>query len=395
MHGPDEGPRLKALSWQGLKSDLVDASVVTNARVGDGTKRTACARRPDGACVFLGIDNRCRIHQHFGEEEKPLMCRLFPFGFFPVGSKIAVDVSYACRFISSETSARVRESLPEWAALLRDGLSAETGHQFSKKYRVLGEILWQLEHSVWSLLAARRLSLLDRVRAVSDFMRLVATADSGTESAVKLREIMIVSLGAPKHPPPGGRAEGKTRRDLFYYLLVVSLKPTPAEVSRLEDKARHREVRRRVHAADGFKFPEARPWLDNVEMATSYQQVSEVGLGFLDSEPGRAYVEPYLTAKLLGQRFMREGDKELPFLEAVPRLLLLVPMFTWTAKASAANRDAQEISSEDVRRSARLLDRSYGGVRLSDLPAKQRKAWQFVLMETDFPVATCLEAFGG
>ena len=395
MLGPDEARRLRALSWQGLESDLVDASVVTDATVGDGAKRTALARRPDGACVFLGVDNRCRIHQHFGEAEKPLMCHLFPFGFLPVGGKIAVDVSYACRSISLEKGAPVRERLPEWTALLRDGLRAETGHQFSKKYRVPGELLWEIEHSVLSLLAAPALSLLDRLRAVSDFLSLSTTADPGTESAAKLREIMITSLGTPNRERPSEGRMDKTQRAVFHHLLFLSLNPTPAEVSRLEGRARQREVRRRVHAADGFKFPEARPWLDNVEMEASYRQVSEVGIEFLDSEPGRAYVERYLTAKLLGQRFMREGDKELPFLEAVPRLLLLVPMLTWTAKATAANRDAPEISFEGVRRAVRLLDRSYGGVRLSDLPAKQRKAWQFVLLETDFPVAACLEVLGG
>ena len=106
-------------------------------------------------------------------------------------------------------------------------------------------------------------------------------------------------------------------------------------------------------------------------------------------------MERYLTAKLLGQRFMREGDKKLPFLEAVPRLLLLVPMLTWTAKAIAVTRDASEIFFEDVRCAVRRLDRSYGRIHLSDLPVKQRKAWQFVLLETAFPVAACLEVFKG
>ena len=38
-------------------------------------------RHVDGACVYLGKDNACRIHQHFGAASKPLMCRLYPFGF--------------------------------------------------------------------------------------------------------------------------------------------------------------------------------------------------------------------------------------------------------------------------------------------------------------------------
>ena len=90
--------------------------------------------------------------------------------------------------------------------------------------------------------------------------------------------------------------------------------------------------------------------------------------------------ERYFEAKVVGQRFMREGARELPFIEAVPRLLLLFPMLVWTAKALAAAEGAGEVAEAHARRGLRLLDRSFGEVRLSELPVKQRKAWQFVLL---------------
>lgn len=36
-------------------------------------------RQVEGRCVFLDPDQRCRIHARFGEDEKPLICRQFPF----------------------------------------------------------------------------------------------------------------------------------------------------------------------------------------------------------------------------------------------------------------------------------------------------------------------------
>lgn len=395
MLGREEVRRLKTLSWEGLEADLAKATIVAEVGGSGVTKRTVLAHGPDDACVFLGSDNQCRIHQHFGAEAKPLVCRLFPFGFLPVGNKIAVDISYACRSISSGQGAPLSRYLSEWQSLLEDGSGAESRHRFSRKHEVSGELLWEVEHNVLSLLTAKELSLLDRVRAVSDFLRLGTTADPATESASKLREIMVTSLQSPERERTAEETMDKTQRALFHHMLFLSLNPTPLEVSRLEGKGRQREVRRRVLAADGFKFPDARPWIDNVEAQVSYRQVSEVSVQFLDSEPGRRYVERYLTAKVLGQKFMREGEKEVPFVEAVPRLLLLVSMIAWTAKALAAERDRREVSGDDVRRAVRLLDRSYGEIRLSDLPAKQRRAWQFVLLETDFPVAACLEVLGG
>lgn len=396
MLGRDEARRLKKLSWEGLAPDLAKATVVTEEVTGkDGRKRTVLAHGTDDACVFLGSDNQCRIHQHFGAEAKPLMCRLFPFGFLSVGNKIAVDVSFACRSVSSEQGASLDQYLPEWRALLGDVSSRQNEHRFSEKYRISGELLWELEHDLLSLLAARELSLLDRVRALSDFLRLGTTADPTTDAAARLREIMVTSLRSPQRERAAEDTMDKTQRALFHHMLFLSLNPTPLEVSRLEGKERQREVRRRVLAADGFKFPESHPWVDNVEIPASYRRVSKVGHVLLESEPARRYVEHYLMAKILGQKFMREGENEVPFVEAVPRLLLLVPMLVWTAKALAAQAERPEISDEDLRRGVRLLDRSYGEIRLSDLPAKQRKAWQFVFAETDFPVAACLEVFEG
>ncbi len=52
--------------------------------------------RPDGRCVFLKDDNRCRIHEKFGADAKPLACRLFPFDLIPVGDHWRVGIRYAC-----------------------------------------------------------------------------------------------------------------------------------------------------------------------------------------------------------------------------------------------------------------------------------------------------------
>src|ERR1700693_4629439 len=41
--------------------------------------------RADDSCVFLSEEGRCRIHERFGYETKPLACRLFPFVLVPTG----------------------------------------------------------------------------------------------------------------------------------------------------------------------------------------------------------------------------------------------------------------------------------------------------------------------
>jgi lysine-N-methylase len=52
--------------------------------------------RADGSCVFLSEQGRCRVHERFGYQSKPLPCRLYPFVLIPHGDSWGVSVRYAC-----------------------------------------------------------------------------------------------------------------------------------------------------------------------------------------------------------------------------------------------------------------------------------------------------------
>ena len=401
MLGAGEPERLQALDWRGHADadDLADASVVV--RHDQQGNRAILARRDDGACVFLGDENQCRIHEHFGGDAKPLMCRLFPFGFFPVGDRIAVDVSFACRSVSGGTGRALKVRVPEWTKLVGD-TNEDTRHRFSQKYDVHGTLLWELEHHLLELLSNRSLSFVERVRAVSEFIRLATTSDPRTDAARQLRQVMVSGIPAlVRERKSGGPLNmmtvrmDKTQRAIFFHLLFLHLNPTPPELSAASRKTRHKEVKRRVQAADGYKYAKACPWLDNSELDVDYRAIAAVEPGYLGKDTGAELMERYFEAKVVGQRFMREGERELPFIEAVPRLLLLFPMLVWTAKALAAAEGAGEVAEVHARRGLRLLDRSFGEVRLSELPVKQRKAWQFVLLETELATCASLDMLAG
>ena len=53
-------------------------------------------QRDDGSCVFLAEDGKCRIHGKFGEEAKPLACRVYPYVFHPAGGRMAVSLRFSC-----------------------------------------------------------------------------------------------------------------------------------------------------------------------------------------------------------------------------------------------------------------------------------------------------------
>lgn len=348
----------------------------------------------DDACVYLGPQKECLIHAHFGESVKPLLCRLYPFGFVPVGKSMAVDVSFACRGVVEERGAPLAEQVPDWVRLAGEAAAKSTEHLFSKKLRIGGELLWELEHPILELLSDRSVTMPQRIREVAQFVKLGVSGDPTTDAARKLREVMLT--GVPKQlrgskSGPLTLEMDKTQRAVFFQLLYVSLNPTPDAFHDLRGKARAKELERRLRASERYRSATARPWVDNRELDTTFEDVPAIGSGFLAEDAGERLIERYLAAKITGQRFLAEGDGFSPFVLAVHRLLLLYPMALWTAKALAADAGKGAVTAEETRRALRLIDRSYGGVPLSDLPSKQRKAWEFVLLETDLEVAATAE----
>ncbi len=50
-----------------------------------------------GSCVFLQDDNKCLIHARIGGDDKPAVCRLFPYVFTATPDGIAVSLQMECR----------------------------------------------------------------------------------------------------------------------------------------------------------------------------------------------------------------------------------------------------------------------------------------------------------
>ncbi len=100
--GPLRGPdveRLESLRWpQGVHLPVGEQAL---HYLDDDGEAVPFLRTFDGRCVFQDDDGLCAIHKHFGEDVKPLVCRLFPYVFVRLGqrasSRIAVSVQFESR----------------------------------------------------------------------------------------------------------------------------------------------------------------------------------------------------------------------------------------------------------------------------------------------------------
>ncbi len=87
--------RVKDVNWGELKEELKGQELFVDRRkefeAGYSMYPYFTKSRPDGTCPFL-FDNLCFIHAARGEDQKPEMCKLFPYTFVPTPSGIFVSV---------------------------------------------------------------------------------------------------------------------------------------------------------------------------------------------------------------------------------------------------------------------------------------------------------------
>jgi Fe-S-cluster containining protein len=394
MLGPGEEQQLRALDWSGREADLEKTETVVSTPLPGGRRVLRLARRDDGCCVYLGADQRCRIHSHFGGERKPLMCRLYPFGFYPVGGRVTVDCAFSCRSISEGSGDPIAKRVEEWTALLGERAAApEKRRRLTRHLELSGELLWEIEHYLLGLLANQGLTLFDRVRCCLQFTRLATTGDPASPAAAKLREAIARGLPRQISKIPRGGHMDPTQRAVFYQWLCLALNPPPVNADLSPSPNTRRKEEMRAAAAQRFTTQKGAPNVDNRELPADFKQIAQVD-AMLVTAPSSPLLERFLAAKIIGQRFLLGGDEELPLVEAVPLFFLSYPMAIWTARALAAERGAAAVSEPDLRRALGLLDRSLGQVSLAALPAKSREVWHFIVEETDLAVEATNELAG-
>src|SRR4029078_12742162 len=69
------------------------------------------AQRPDGSCVFLTADGRCRIHQEFGADAKPLACRMFPLQLVQREKSAVLTMRRACPTAAADKGPELKDYL--------------------------------------------------------------------------------------------------------------------------------------------------------------------------------------------------------------------------------------------------------------------------------------------
>jgi lysine-N-methylase len=305
-------------------------------------RRNFLNHRPDGSCVFLGENRRCRIHERFGYETKPLACRLFPFVLIPVSDHWRVGMRYACPSAAANKGRAVGEhsdALNDFAAELakREGLTAKPDGSLTRppalqgRQRVDWADLLRLVDVLLEVLGNRRDPLELRLRKCLGLREELARAELEHIQGNRLSELLALLRATVDSETPAN-------------LMMV---PSPRWVGRMLFRQAVALFTRKDHGPNrglagqgrlallraAWCFSRGRgpiPRMHKGLPETTFEDI-ETPRGPLPLEAERILERYYLT-KVGSLQFCGPASFGLSLWDGFEMLALTYPMFLWVAR---------------------------------------------------------------
>ena len=373
---PSEAERYEERDWTKILGEN-PPPVVNYVRRGGDTLRYL-ARAANGWCLFLGEDQLCEIHRHHGEPDKPLACRLFPFGLAdgPEVDGTVVLGRFACSAVAHGEGETIQSHRKELDELVREFHEVQPPRVASGPPRLPfsqgldygpDEVGLVLDLVAGELENASR-PFPERILAISKFLSLVATSrfkTINTGSAKKAIHGFAEGIHAQV-----GRGLLKTpafaplpQRLLFRQLLAMAARRDSA---RLVVAGPLRLLARRIgNLLAGLAFMAGTGVVRCVgrEKPAVLGEVRRKGPPANPADPAAdGALTRYFLNNLTG-RFLFAGSFQLE--QVLPSLGLLLrqyPLICLLARAACVARGGEEVGRDDWVSAIRTADWNFGHV---------------------------------
>ncbi|MBL8799611.1 MAG: YkgJ family cysteine cluster protein [Planctomycetia bacterium] len=354
----DERQCLVALDWS-AEADLAGLALVV--REGPTWQpRFRLQQRADGACVFLGPQGRCRIHERFGSEAKPFACRMYPFVLAPGGNDWRVGLRFSCPAAAQDQGRPVTDhadEVREFARLL-ERMQPTTDMPEPPPLQLGQTVAWpdflRFVDALLVILRSRGEPLERRWRTCLALASLCRQAKFEQVQGKRLQEFLALvggDLDAEVPEDPGAvPAPSWIGRVLFRQTLAVLIRKEVGPEQGSATRSRVGLLRAAWRFARGTGMV---PALHAALPACTFEQL-ETPLGPLPAE-AEAILERYYLAKLESLQFCGAANFGLPLWSGLASLALTLPAILWLVRALAELPRAEAVS-----RAVRIVDHNFG-----------------------------------
>lgn len=331
----EERARIEAQGWD-KEPDF--ANVKTIVESGWFKKVFRLNHRPTGECVFLGDNNRCRIHERFGESAKPLACRLYPFALIPAGNHWRVGMRFACPSAAANKGRPVAEHMPEltvYAHLLEKQEGREPSSQPVPPLQGRQAIDWpgifRLVEALLGLLTNPADRIERRLRKCLAFAALCRTTKIDNLHGDRLSEflnLITASFEDVAVDPATVPAPSWIGRVLFRQVAAVYARKDHGQLRGSAQRNRWSLFRAGVR----FGLGRGRVPLVNSHMRPTAFAALEAPMGPLPVE-AEAVLERYYRVKVQSLQFCGPTNFGLSFWEGFEALALTLPIILWLSRS--------------------------------------------------------------
>jgi lysine-N-methylase len=218
---PDDLQRLTQQQWD-QHPEYCGIQIVRRSAWLGGAQ--VLAHKADGSCVFLTNSGRCRIHEEFGLDAKPFVCRLFPLQVLTTDREAFATVVRSCPSAAAERGRPLSQHLDFLRRLLGDDSKIVAKHdapRIVRRARRSWDDFYLVTEALQRLLSDDRVPLVRRLVHCLRFCTLLeqckwnrVATDSQAELIELLEQLSCSNVGElfENRQPPSKRTSRLFRR---------------------------------------------------------------------------------------------------------------------------------------------------------------------------------------
>ena len=372
----DERRRIEQQNWAGDDTLPGDRPLVEWHAGPPWKKRYRLAHQADGACVFLDERGLCRIHAKFGEDAKPLACRIYPYAFHPSGKEVVVSLRFSCPSVVANRGKALADNRHEIKrladAVVPEGATRIPPPAVSPRERLEWPDVLRIVRALDTTLADPDVPVTVKLLRALFWIDLVAQARFDMVRGDRLADFLsLVTQAATAEVPAEQPVPVRPSRAGRLYFRMQA-----AQYARKDTAAdwtggwRHRG--RLLSAALRF----ARGQGDVPPLQEGFRPVPFAALedpfGGVPAQAEETLTR-YFRIKLQGLHFCGPAFYGLPLVEGFHSLALMLPVFLWLARWRAAGDRRAQLAPQDVAHAIAVADHHHGySPALGQWPARSR-----------------------
>ena len=341
---------------------------------------------PDGRCVFLSDDGKCRIHAKHGPAAKPLTCQLYPFTLEADAEGLRAGLRFDCPTVArndgsplashranlTHLASAFTAELPSAHRAIGGRLELVRGHALS------AETVDRLVDLIHRWLRDTRRTFHHRILGLHELVRTLGEArlnrfdDDRLIELVKLLMSDMPALacdvaGAPAVAPTE-RQSRLLRQAVFVHCEHLSAREVGASFAKTL-VYRWDQLWRARRMATGYG---AIPRLGPLDVGTDFEAFRRVVADpKLSDQPCDGLLTRYLEQRVACRTAFGPAYYGWPILDGFQALLLAVGVIGWLARCLAVAGGRSVYDFEDIVRAVGLVDRTAG--RVPGLGAKSAR----------------------